>query len=106
MFCVSKPFFCCIISIQINYLNFVVDWVGCKNIKSGLKKWLALSRFNGDRLMVAEGNAGNKNVLGIITRKRDDSIGCYIRIPKDYKYDGWKINFKTGEEKIVNYTEE
>jgi hypothetical protein len=37
--------------------------------------------------MVAEGNAGNKNVSGIITRKRDDSIGYYIRILKGYKYD-------------------
>ena len=56
---------------------------------------------NGNTLLVAEGNAGNKNVSGIITRKRDDTIGCYIRIPKDYTYDGWKIDFKTGEEKII-----
>ena len=62
--------------------------------------------YDGDSLMVAEGNADNKNVSGTISRKRDDTIGCYIRIPKDYKYDRWKIDFKTGEEKVVNYTEE
>ena len=61
---------------------------------------------DGDSLTVAEGNAGNKNVSGIINRKRDDTIGCYIRIPKDYKYDGWKIDFKTGDEKVVSYTGE
>ena len=52
-------------------------------------------------LTVAEGNAGNKNVSGIITRNRDDKIGCYIRIPQDYAYDGWKTDFKTGQTKIV-----
>ncbi len=54
-----------------------------------------------NRLLVAEGNAGNKNVSGVITRKRDDTIGCYIRIPEDYTYDGWKTDFKTGEIKEV-----
>jgi len=57
-------------------------------------------------LKVAEGNAGNKNVSGIITRKRNDTIGCYIRIPSDYSYDGWKIDFKTGEVKIMSYLED
>jgi len=61
--------------------------------------------FEDDSLMVAEGNAGNKNISDIINRKRDDKIGCYIRIPKDYAYDGWKIDFKTGEIKTVNYSE-
>ena len=61
---------------------------------------------DGDSLTVAEGNADNKNVSGIIKRKRDDTIGCYIRIPKGYMYDGWKIDFKTGEEKVVIFTEE
>ena len=58
---------------------------------------------DGDSLMVAEGNAGNKNVSDILKRKRDDTIGCYIRIPKDYLYDGWKTDFKTGKIKTVNY---
>lgn len=57
-------------------------------------------------LIVAEGNAGNKNVSGIIARKRDDTIGCYIRIPEDYTYDGWKTDFKTGETKIVRFAED
>jgi len=61
---------------------------------------------DGDSLMVAEGNAGNKNVSGIIKRKRDDTNGCYIRIPKDYSYDGWKVDYKTGEIKTVSYTED
>lgn len=59
-----------------------------------------------DSLIVAEGNVGNKNISGIVSRKRDDKIGCYIRIPKSYSYDGWKIDFKTGETKIVDYLEE
>ena len=54
-------------------------------------------------LLVAEGNVGNNNVSGMITRKRDDTIGCYIRIPEDYTYDGWKTDFKTGETKIVEF---
>jgi len=61
--------------------------------------------FDGDSLTVAEGNADNKNVSGIIKRKRDDTIGCFIRIPEGYMYDGWKIDFKTGEEKVVNFME-
>ncbi len=54
-----------------------------------------------DGLITAEGNAGNKNVSDIIFRKRDGTIGCYIRIPKDYVYDGWKTDFKTGREKVI-----
>jgi hypothetical protein len=61
---------------------------------------------DGDSLMVAEGNVGNKNVSGIVRRKRDDKIGCYIRIPTDYSYNGWKIDYKTGETKTVSYMEE
>ena len=56
-----------------------------------------------DSLLVAEGNAGNKNVSDIIKRKRDDTIGCYIRIPSDYAYDGWKTDYKTGEIKTVKF---
>ena len=61
--------------------------------------------FDKHELMAAEGNAGNKNVSGIITRRRDSTIGCYIRIPEDYRYDGWKTDFKTGETKIVTILE-
>lgn len=56
-----------------------------------------------DTLVAAEGNVDNKNVSGIVTRKRDDTVGFYIRIPEDYSYDGWKIDFKTGEVRIVDY---
>lgn len=59
-----------------------------------------------NNLIVAEGNTGNKNVSNILSRKRDDTIGCYIRIPKDYTYDGWKIDYKTGETRIVKFMEE
>jgi len=45
--------------------------------------------------MVQNGNDG------IHGRKRDDTIGCYLRIPNDYAYDGWKTDYKTGEMKIV-----
>ncbi len=54
-------------------------------------------------MSVAEGNVGNRNVSGIVERKRDGTIGCYIRIPENYQYDGWKIDFKTGEIKITEY---
>ena len=50
-------------------------------------------------LTVAEGNVGNQNVSGIVARRRDDTVGCYIRIPSDYLYDEWKIDYKTGERK-------
>lgn len=55
---------------------------------------------DGEYLTVAEGNDGNRNVSGIIHRKRDETIGCYLRIPSDYTYDGWKIDFKTGEIRV------
>jgi hypothetical protein len=58
---------------------------------------------NDDDLTVAEGNIGNKNISGTISRKRDETIGCYIRIPENYVYDGWKTDFKTGETKVVRY---
>lgn len=59
-----------------------------------------------ESLMVAEGNVDNKNVSDIKKRLRDNTIGCYIRIPEDYSYDGWKIDYKTGEIRIVDYAEE
>lgn len=58
---------------------------------------------DGDDLVVAEGNVNNENVSGIVRRKRDDRIACYIRIPHSYAYDGWKVDFKTGEEKVKAY---
>ncbi|MEG1772761.1 MAG: HD domain-containing protein [Clostridia bacterium] len=54
-------------------------------------------------LSVAEGNVDNKNISGIINRKRDDSIGCYIRIPEDYEYDEWKTDFKTGNYRVDSF---
>jgi len=56
---------------------------------------------DGDSIMVAEGNVGNENISDIIRRKRDDTIGCYIRIPEDYTYDGWKTDYKTGVIKVI-----
>jgi len=41
----------------------------------------------GEYLTVAEGNVDNQNVSGIMKRKRDETIGCYIRIPEDYESD-------------------
>lgn len=58
-----------------------------------------------ESLMTAEGNIDNRNVAGIMRRIRNDTIGCYIRIPQDYSYDGWKIDYKTGKEKIMDYGE-
>jgi HD superfamily phosphohydrolase YqeK len=47
-----------------------------------------------DFLVVAEGNINNQNVSGVIKRRRDNTIGCFVRISDDYKYDGWKCDYK------------
>ena len=39
-----------------------------------------------DHVLVAEGNVNNNNISGILTRKRNSNIGCYIRIPDGYQY--------------------
>ncbi len=57
----------------------------------------------GNRLIVAEGNVDNRNCSGIIERAFDDTIGCFLRIPDDFLYDGWKYDYKTGKERIVEY---
>ncbi len=54
-------------------------------------------------LTVAEGNVDNQNIAGIKTRKRDHTIGGYIRIPADYKFEGWKTDYKTGEIRMVEF---
>jgi len=53
-----------------------------------------------DYLIVAEGNADNRNVSDIIRRRCGDKVGCYIRIPRDYSYDRWETDFKTGEKRV------
>ncbi|MDF2544221.1 MAG: hypothetical protein K0S47_3939 [Herbinix sp.] len=45
-------------------------------------------------LVVAEGNINNQNVSGIIKRKRDNTIGCFVRIPNEFTYDGWNCDYK------------
>ena len=57
---------------------------------------------DGECLIVSEGNDGNRNVSGILRRKRDESIGCYLRKPADYAYGGWKTDFKTGEVRVAS----
>ncbi len=49
-----------------------------------------------DRVIVAEGNVDNKNVSGITVRSHDSSIGCFVRIPEDYQYNGVNYDYKTG----------
>jgi len=56
-----------------------------------------------DQLKVAEGNINNKNIAGILMREQDKTIGCYLRIPDDYQYDGWKYDYKTGQVRIEKY---
>ena len=56
---------------------------------------------DGESLTVAEGNVGNHNVSGIVPRRRDGTIGGYIRIPAQYRYEGWETDFKTGEIRTV-----
>lgn len=45
-------------------------------------------------LVVAEGNIDNRNVSGLIKRKRDDTIGCFVRIPDGFEYDYWDCDYK------------
>jgi HD superfamily phosphodiesterase len=47
-----------------------------------------------DKLTVAEGNIDNKNVSGVIKRKRNHTIGCYIRIPDCFECDDWNGDYK------------
>jgi hypothetical protein len=47
-----------------------------------------------DYLVVAEGNIDNLNVSGVIRRKRNDTIGCFVRIPDDYESEDWKGDYK------------
>lgn len=56
---------------------------------------------DGGNLAVAEGNIGNKNVSGIVPRKRGENIGCYLRIPEGFADDGWKTDFKSGVTRIT-----
>lgn len=51
--------------------------------------------YENEFLIVAEGNINNQNVSGVIKRRLDNTIGCFVRIPDDYKYDGWKCDYKT-----------
>ena len=45
-------------------------------------------------LIVAEGNIDNRNVSGVIKRKRDNTIGCFVRIPDGFKYYAWNCDYK------------
>ncbi len=58
---------------------------------------------NENTLTVAEGNVNNQNVSGIVERARDEHIGCFVRIPEDYVYDGWKLDYKTGKLRQEEY---
>lgn len=55
----------------------------------------------GEQLTVAEGNIDNNNVSGLIQRDRGEKIGCFVRIPDGYVYDGWKYDYKTGRIRVV-----
>ncbi len=46
---------------------------------------------NEDTITVAEGNVNNQNIGGIMSRQRNKTIGCYIRIPENNLYDNWQI---------------
>ncbi len=47
-----------------------------------------------DYLLVAEGNINNENVSGLIKRKRDNTIGCFVRIPDGFEYDYYQCDYK------------
>ncbi len=54
-------------------------------------------------LTVGEGNINNNNISGVTKRKRGENIGCYLRIPDGYKYDGWMYDYKTQKIRMQNY---
>jgi len=54
-------------------------------------------------ISVAEGNIDNNSLSEIVTSNRDITIRCYVRIPNDYVYYGWKYDYKTGEIRNVEY---
>lgn len=56
-----------------------------------------------DALTAAEGNRDHTNASGIVTRQRDQTIGCYLRIPENCVYDDWKVDFKSGEIRMEEY---
>jgi hypothetical protein len=47
-----------------------------------------------DYLIVAEGNINNQNVSGVINRKRDNTIGCFVRIPDAYTDSCLEYDYK------------
>ncbi|MEG0309126.1 MAG: HD domain-containing protein [Clostridium sp.] len=57
--------------------------------------------IDNEYLTVAEGNVNNENISGVLKRRRDNTIGCYLRIPNNYEYDGWKYDYKTGKIKAT-----
>nr|WP_252187525.1 CHAP domain-containing protein [Anaeromonas gelatinilytica] len=59
-----------------------------------------LLSVDSENIIVAEGNIDNKNISGIICRNRNERIGCYVRIPDNYEYDGWKYDYKTKKVRI------
>lgn len=59
---------------------------------------------NENTIFVAEGNANNQNISGIIERERNKNIDSYIRIPNYYKYSEWMIDFKTGNVRTTLHT--
>jgi hypothetical protein len=34
-------------------------------------------------------------------RLNGSTIGCYLHISPDYRFDGWMIDFKTGEKRMA-----
>lgn len=58
---------------------------------------------DGDNFTVTEGNAGNLNVSKLISRTMDQRIDGLIRIPDGWEYDGWKLDYKTGTERVEKY---
>ena len=58
---------------------------------------------DGSTLTAAEGNVNNQNISGIVERERKAHIGCFLRIPEDYVWDGWKIDYKTGKPRQEEY---
>ncbi len=58
---------------------------------------------DGEHFTVAEGNVNNENQSGILVRPLHQNVEGYIRIDNGYVYDGWKIDYKTGNERIVPF---
>lgn len=75
------------------------------NAPSGTLDHIGIVLKNLDRhIIVAEGNADNSNLSAIMARDRSENIAGYIHMDNDFEYEGWKTDYKTGQERVETYS--